>query len=129
MDVVGDFITVLRNASEANKAECRTQWSTVRAGIARILKDGGYIKDFLREQLPDGHAILRLFLKYVNGTPAVTKIGRIGTPGRRRYASKAKIPLIFGGMGECVLSTSRGILSGKEAKQLGLGGELMCYVL
>ncbi|MDR1595539.1 MAG: 30S ribosomal protein S8 [Puniceicoccales bacterium] len=129
MDVVGDFITILRNASAANKIVCYAQWSAVRVGIARILKSGGYIKDFAKEQSAGGHAVLKVLLKYVNGVPAVTEIGRIGTPGRRRYASKEKIPSILGGMGECVLSTSRGILSGKEAKQLGLGGELMCYVL
>ncbi|MDR2737774.1 MAG: 30S ribosomal protein S8 [Puniceicoccales bacterium] len=129
MDVVGDFITVLRNASSASKASCSVQWSALRAGIAGILKDGGYIKDFAREQDGNGHSVLKVFLKYVNGVPAVTEIGRIGSPGRRRYAAKNEIPSILGGIGECVVSTSSGIFSGREAKKRGLGGELMCYVL
>ncbi|MDR1401373.1 MAG: 30S ribosomal protein S8 [Puniceicoccales bacterium] len=128
MDVIGDFITILRNASAANKACCCAQWSAMRAGIARILKDSGYVKDFTKEQTADGYAVIKVFLKYVNSIPAVTEIGRMGTPGRRRYASREKIPSILGGMGECMLSTSKGILSGKEAKESGLGGELMCYV-
>ncbi|MDR1413927.1 MAG: 30S ribosomal protein S8 [Puniceicoccales bacterium] len=128
MDVIGDFITILRNASAANKTVCHAQWSEMRMGIARILKNSGYIKDFVKEQTADGRAILKIFLKYVNGIPSVTQIARIGTPGRRRYASKGKIPSILGGMGECVLSTSKGILSGKEAREASLGGELMCYV-
>ncbi|MDR2776648.1 MAG: 30S ribosomal protein S8 [Puniceicoccales bacterium] len=129
MDVVGNFITILRNASRANKANCCAQWSALKDGIAKILKDKGYIKDFVKEQMAEGHMVLKVFLKYVNGVPAITEIGRIGKPGRRQYASKEKIPSILGGMGECVLSTSKGILSGQVAKQLGVGGELICYVL
>jgi small subunit ribosomal protein S8 len=129
MDVIGDFITVLRNASAASKRDCSVQWSAVRDGIAKILKACGYIKDFAKEQSENGRVSLKISLKYVNGIPAVTEIGRIGKPGRRRYTSSEKIPSILGGMGECVLSTSKGILSGKEAKKLGLGGELVCYVL
>ncbi|MDR1891027.1 MAG: 30S ribosomal protein S8 [Puniceicoccales bacterium] len=129
MDVVGDFITILRNAGRTHKASCCVQWSALKDGIAKIFKDNGYIKDFSKEQTADGHVVLKVFLKYVNGIAAITEIGRLGKPGRRQYASKEKIPSILGGMGECVLSTSRGILSGKAAKQLGVGGELICYVL
>jgi small subunit ribosomal protein S8 len=129
MDVVGDFITIVRNASAASKGLCCAQWSALRAGIARILKENGYIKDYVSEKTDDGHVVLKVFLKYVNGIPAITEIGRIGRPGCRQYAARNKIPLILGGMGECMLSTSKGILSGKEAKTKGLGGELMCYVL
>jgi small subunit ribosomal protein S8 len=129
MDVIGNFITILRNASRANKASCCVQWSALKDGIAKIFKDRGYVKDFVKEQTAEGHVVLKVFLKYVNGVAAITEISRIGKPGRRQYASKEKIPSILGGMGECVLSTSKGILSGKIAKQLGVGGELICYVL
>lgn len=129
MDVVGDFLTVLRNASAAKKASCVVQWSTLREGIAVILKKSGYIKDFAKSHVDNGARIfLTISLKYVNGMPAITEIGRIGKPGCRRYASKAEIPSILGGMGECILSTSRGVMSGKDAKRSGVGGELMCYV-
>jgi small subunit ribosomal protein S8 len=129
MDVVGDFITILRNASAAGRGTCDAQWSTLRSGIAEILKNNGFIKGFAKERSASGHDIIRVFLKYVNGVPAITEIGRIGKPGRRRYAAKNEIPSILGGMGECVVSTSSGVLSGKDAKRRGLGGELMCYVL
>jgi small subunit ribosomal protein S8 len=101
----------------------------LREGIVKILKNNGYVKDFSVEKSENGHAVLRVQMKYVNGIPAITEIGRIGSPGCRRYASKKKIPSIVGGIGECILSTSSGVLSGKDAKNLGLGGELMCYVL
>ncbi|MDR2603434.1 MAG: 30S ribosomal protein S8 [Puniceicoccales bacterium] len=129
MDVIGNFITILRNASRTNKASCCVQWSALKDGIAKVFKERGYIKDFVKEQTDEGHVVLKVSLKYVNGISAITEIGRIGKPGRRQYASKEKIPSILGGMGECVLSTSKGILSGKTAKQLGVGGELVCYVL
>ncbi|MDR2779063.1 MAG: 30S ribosomal protein S8 [Puniceicoccales bacterium] len=129
MDVIGNFITILRNASKTNKESCRVQWSALIDGIAKIFKDNGYIKDFVKEQVADGHFALKVFLKYVNGVPAITEVSRLSKPGRRQYASREKIPSILGGMGECVLSTSKGILSGKVAKQLGIGGELICYIL
>jgi small subunit ribosomal protein S8 len=129
MDVVGDLVTILRNSSAAGKPECRAQWSKLREGIVEILRQNGYVKDFSVEESASGKAVLRVLMKYVNGVPAITEIGRIGTPGRRKYASKAEIPAVIGGIGECILSTSSGIMSGREAKRRGLGGELMCYVL
>lgn len=129
MDVVGDFLTVLRNASSAKKASCVVQWSRLREGIAVILKNCGYIKDFSKSQTDDGaRTFLTISLKYVNGVSAITEIGRIGKPGCRRYASIAEIPSILGGIGDCILSTSKGIMSGKDAKRSGVGGELMCYI-
>ncbi len=129
MDVVGDFLTVLRNASSAKKASCTVQWSKLREGIAVILKNIGYIKDFSKSQVDDGaRTFLTISLKYVNGVSAITEIGRIGKPGCRRYTSKAEIPSILGGMGDCILSTSKGVMSGKDAKRSGVGGELMCYI-
>jgi small subunit ribosomal protein S8 len=128
MDIVGDFITILRNSSAARQVACMAQWSRLRVGIARILKNNGYVKDFGEERTADGRVFLRVVLKYVNGVPAIAEIGRISRPGRRKYALRGKIPSILGGMGECVLSTSRGVVSGREAQKLGVGGELMCYV-
>ena len=129
MDVVGDFLTVLRNASSAKKASCVVQWSRLREGIAVILKNSGYIRDFSKSQTDDGaRTFLTISLKYVNGVSAITEIGRIGKPGCRRYASIAEIPSILGGIGDCILSTSKGIMSGKDAKRSGVGGELMCYI-
>jgi small subunit ribosomal protein S8 len=84
MDVVGNFITILRNASRTNKATGRVQWSALKDGIAKVFKENGYIKDFVKEQTADGHVVLKVFLKYVNGVAAIAEIGRIGKPGRRQ---------------------------------------------
>lgn len=128
MDVIGDFITILRNAAKAGKSECVVRWSTLKQSIADILKRNGYIKDFSEEKLENGHKNLKVSLKYVNGVSSITEIGRLGRPGCRMYAKNKNIPQILGGMGIAIVSTSRGIMTGIEAKKAGLGGELMCYV-
>ena len=100
----------------------------MKQSIADILKRNGYIKDFSEEKLENGHKNLKVSLKYVNGVSSITEIGRLGRPGCRMYAKNKNIPQILGGMGIAIVSTSRGIMTGIEAKKAGLGGELMCYV-
>ncbi|MDR2721193.1 MAG: 30S ribosomal protein S8 [Puniceicoccales bacterium] len=127
MDTVSDFISMVRNGSSAEKKYCFARWSSLLEGIARVLKDGGMIKNF--EKISNGcnKFSLRIDLKYVNGVPAITEIHAVSTPGCRRYCGIRKIPNILGGMGLVVISTSHGILSGFEANKQGVGGELLCY--
>ena len=97
MDVVGDFITILRNASASKRSACVVQWSALRENLASILKREGYISDYIKEQ-NDKHTkfSLRIFLKYVNDIPAITEIGRVSRPGCRKYLPANRIPAILG---------------------------------
>jgi small subunit ribosomal protein S8 len=127
-DTIGDFITILRNASSAQKATCRAQHSKVREGIAAILKDEGYITGFRVVDVRPGIRDLEIELKYVDGTPAITGIERVSTPGRRSYAGYKEIPRVLGGLGIAILTTSKGIMRAREARRNKLGGELLCNV-
>jgi small subunit ribosomal protein S8 len=129
MDVIGNVVRILTNASRANRLSRCVEWSSLKSGRAKIFKESEYPKDFTREQPSNGHIALKVLLKYVNGVPAITETGRIGKPGRRIYASKEKIPSILGGTGKYVLTTSRGILSGTEARRVAFGGELLRSIL
>ena len=96
--------------------------------IAGILKDEGYITDFVRhEEGPQGE--ISIILKYLqDGRPAILKLERRSRPGRRYYVGKDEIPRVLGGLGTTILSTSRGVMSGREARKLGVGGEVLCSV-
>ncbi|MGF1484645.1 MAG: 30S ribosomal protein S8 [Opitutales bacterium] len=124
-DTIGDFLTVLRNASLANKDSCAVQYSKVREGIARILKQEGYIEDFAR--VDDGKQ-LEVRLKYVNNAAAITGIQRFSKPGRRMYYGYREIPRVLGGLGTSILTTSRGVLNDREARRQKVGGEVLCSV-
>jgi small subunit ribosomal protein S8 len=128
MDIVSDFITVVRNGSRAAKWSCVTRWSGLLEGIAHVLKENGLIRGF--EKIDEGNSkfFLRVDLKYVNTMPAITELRGVSTPGCRRYCGASKIPSISGGMGLVVLSTSHGVMAGSEAKKQGVGGELLCYI-
>lgn len=127
-DTLGDFITAIRNAYAARKPDCVQQWSNLRAGVAKILLDEGYVAAV--EEIDDarGHKLLSLSLKYVGGVPALTGIERISKPGRRAYSSSAEMPRTLGGMGVTIVTTSKGVLRGTEARKNKLGGELLCKV-
>lgn len=126
-DNIGDFLTIIRNASAAGKDTCIASCSNIREGIAKILKAEGYIADYA----VDGEKAqkkITITLKYSNGVAAITKIDRVSKPGRRLYYSCTDIPRVLGGMGISILTTSRGVLSDKEARANKAGGELLCKV-
>jgi small subunit ribosomal protein S8 len=127
-DPIGDMLTRLRNASRAHHAEVVMPSSRVKVEILRVLKDEGYIGDYVvHERQPQNEVTVAL--KYgSNKTPAITGIRRVSRPGLRRYTSVDDIPQVLGGMGVAVLSTSRGILSDGEARKQKVGGELICTV-
>lgn len=126
-DTIGDFLTSIRNASQANKASITVQWSRLREGVAKILVDAGYVAS-ARKAERDGLPVLEVTLKYVAGVPAITSIERISTPGRRIYAGYSSVPKVIGGMGVSILTTSRGVMTDAEARRQKVGGELLAKV-
>ena len=127
-DTIGDFLTIIRNASMAHKESCTTQHSKMRAAIAVILKDEGYIKDFSEGQDEKGFKTLTLTLKFAGNTPAITGIERHSKPGRRLYYGCKDIPRVLGGLGVAILTTSKGVMRARDAREAGVGGELVCKV-
>jgi small subunit ribosomal protein S8 len=127
-DPIADMLTRIRNASAARHRELMLPSSRVKREIARILTEEGFIDGYSTSQ--DGvQEMLSLQLKYVEGrTPVVSGLKRISKPGLRVYARKTEIPRVLGGLGMAILSTSRGIMTGSQARKLNLGGEVLCYV-
>jgi small subunit ribosomal protein S8 len=127
-DPIADMLTRIRNASLARHRELTLPSSRMKREIARILVEEGFIESFSTSQ--DGiQEMLLLQLKYVEGrTPVVSGLKRISKPGLRVYARKTEIPRVLGGLGLVVLSTTRGIMTGQQARKLNLGGEVLCYV-
>lgn len=126
-DTLGDFLTIIRNGSNAALKTVATQWSSSREGIARILKECGYIVDFAKVE-KNGLPVIELTLKYNGKKAAITEINRISKPGRRIYTGYGEIPKVIGGMGISILTTSKGILSDTEARQQKVGGEVLAQV-
>ncbi len=126
-DTIGDFLTSIRNASQANKATIVVQWSRLREGVAKTLVDAGYVAS-ARKAEREGLPVLELTLKYVAGVPAITSIERVSTPGRRIYAGYSSVPKVIGGMGVSILTTSRGVMTDAEARRQKVGGELLAKV-
>ncbi|MEG6523408.1 30S ribosomal protein S8 [Desulfotomaculum sp. 1211_IL3151] len=127
-DPIADFLTRVRNANTVYHDKVEAPASNVKKAIAEILKQEGYIKDF--ETIEDGkQGIIRLYLKYgMNKQRVITGLKRISKPGLRVYAKKDQIPKVLGGLGIAIVSTSKGIMTDKQARQSGLGGEVICYV-
>jgi len=127
-DPIADMLTRIRNASRAHHAEVVVPASRTKREIARILKAEGFIAD-VQEDKDGTVAILRLQLKYVDGkVPVVSGLKRISKPGLRVYARKTDIPRVLGGLGIVIVSTSQGIMTGAQARQAQLGGEVLAYV-
>ena len=125
-DPIADLLTRLRNASRARKAELLVPYSRIKADITAILKKEGYITDF--EVKSEGKPQLRIVNKFAGKTPAITGLKRVSRPGLRRYVGAEEIPRVLGGMGISIISTPRGVLSGREARRQKVGGELLAYV-
>lgn len=126
-DPIGDFLTRLRNGGAARKAEVTAPYSKVKAEIARILKQEGYILNYEVEtsgKFPE----IKVTTKLVNRTSAITGLKRVSKPGLRKYVGATEIPKVLGGMGISILSTPQGVVSGREAKRQNVGGELLAFV-
>jgi len=127
-DPIADMLTRIRNAAPARHKDLTIPSSKVKREIARVLAEEGFIDSWATAA--DGvQETLSMRLKYVEGrTPVVSGLKRISKPGLRVYARKTEIPRVLGGLGLAILSTSRGIMTGSQARKLNLGGEVICYV-
>ena len=127
-DPIADMLTRVRNASRARHTEVIVPASRTKREIARILQEEGFIAG-VREERAGPAQLLRLELKYVDGkVPVVSGLKRISKPGLRVYAQKTEIPRVLGGLGIVIVSTSKGIMTGAQAKQAALGGEILAFV-
>jgi len=127
-DPIADMLTRIRNASAARHKDLTIPSSKVKREITRVLAEEGFIEAWTTAA--EGvQETLSMQLKYVEGrTPVVSGLKRISKPGLRVYARKTEIPRVLGGLGLAILSTSRGIMTGSQARKLNLGGEVLCYV-
>jgi small subunit ribosomal protein S8 len=126
-DPIADLLARIRNGGQAQKVEMFVPYSRIKAEIVRILKEEGYISDYAIDTSA-AHPRIKITNKLVNRTTAITGLKRVSRPGLRRYVGADEIPRVLGGMGVAILSTSRGVLSGREAKKQKLGGELLAYI-
>jgi len=125
-DLIADMLTLVRNASVAKKEKVNAPASKINAELLRVLKEAGLIENYRR--IDDAKvATLRIYLKYINGIPALTNLKRISRPGLRVYSKNRKVRRAFGTVGIAVVSTSKGVMTSDEAKEAGVGGEVLCY--
>ena len=126
-DPIADMLTRIRNAQESEKQSVAIPASKLKAAIANVLKDEGYIEDFaVRENA--GKPLLEISLKYYAGKPVIEKIERISRPGLRIYRPGRDLPKVMNGLGIAIVSTSRGVMTDRKARGLGVGGEVLCIV-
>ncbi|MGE5859386.1 MAG: 30S ribosomal protein S8 [Ignavibacteria bacterium] len=126
-DPISDFLTRIRNASRAKKVSVEIPSSNLKKNLAEILKKQQFIHDYsLIEDKKQN--ILKIFLKYSKGAPALNGLKRISTPGLRVYKNADELPRVLNGLGIAVVSTSKGLLTDKEARREAVGGEIVCYI-
>jgi len=127
-DPIADMLTRIRNAIQARHAEVTMPASKVKVEIAKILKEEGYIKDFTTLKA-EGFNHLKVVLKYSpSKASSITVIKRVSKPGLRKYVGKDDIPRILNGLGVAIISTSNGLMSDRKARELGVGGEVLCSI-
>jgi small subunit ribosomal protein S8 len=128
-DPIADFLTRIRNASSAGLKMVEIPGSNTKRAMTQILFDQGYILNFKFED-DNKQGIIKIALKYNISTrvPAITKLQRISKPGLRKYAASEELPRVLNGLGIAIVSTSKGVITDKEARKLNVGGEVLCYV-
>lgn len=127
-DPIADMLTRIRNAQAAAKAQVVMPSSKVKAAIAQVLRDEGYIQDFSVARTPAGWSELTIALKYFEGQPVIDRIERVSRPGRRVFRGKDELPKVMAGLGVAIVSTSQGLMSDRAARAAGHGGEVLCIV-
>lgn len=125
-DPIADMLTRIRNAQLAGKSQVIVPYSKLKLSIAKVLVGEGFIKSFFIDEGVKKNLILDL--KYYSGKPVISNIKRVSSPGLRVFKNKDKIPTVLGGLGIAIVSTSKGLMSDKEARQLNIGGEVICFV-
>jgi small subunit ribosomal protein S8 len=126
-DPIADMLTRIRNAQRAEKATVVIPASKVKAAIAQVLKDEGYIEDF-RVRAADNRNFIEIGLKYYAGKPVIERIERVSRPGLRIYKPAKDIPQVMNGLGVAIVSTPRGVMTDRKARANGVGGEVLCIV-
>ena len=127
-DPVADMLTRIRNGQAAGRLRVSMPSSKLKTSIAAVLRDEGYVQDFETAEDDRGHAVLSVRLKYHEGRPVIASIDRVSRPGLRIYRGKRDLPVVMGGLGIAVVSTSRGVMADRVARAEGLGGEVLCTV-
>ncbi|MFZ5391117.1 MAG: 30S ribosomal protein S8 [Patescibacteria group bacterium] len=125
-DPISDMLARIRNAALVNKREVLVPYSKLKAGLAQILLEEGYIEQVTEESAPTKS--LRLTLKYQKGQPAIQNLKRISKPGRRYYVKQDSLPRVLSGLGIAIVSTSKGLMTNKKARAAKLGGEVICEI-
>ena len=126
-DPIADMLTRIRNAQATEKVSVAIPASKVKVAIAKVLKDEGYIEDFANRSV-DGKDVLEIGLKYYAGKPVIEKIERVSRPGLRIYKPSTEIPVVMNGLGVAIVSTSKGVMTDRKARGMGVGGEVLCIV-
>lgn len=126
-DPVADMLTRIRNAQLSEKLSVVMPASKLKAAIAKVLKDEGYIDDYA-VRIDDGKSQLDISLKYYAGRPVIEKIERVSRPGLRIYKPSQDIPVVMNGLGVAIVSTSKGVMTDRKARGMGVGGEVLCIV-
>ena len=127
-DPISDMLTRIRNAQMAQKATVAMPSSKLKAAIAQVLQDEGYVDGFKIDQGQGGKATLEIGLKYYSGRPVIEQIQRISRPGLRIYKGNSDIPKVMNGLGIAIVSTSKGLMTDRKARANGIGGEVLCVV-
>lgn len=126
-DPISDMLTRIRNGQHARKTSVSMPASKAKKAVAQVLKDEGYITNFEAEGT-GASATLTIELKYFEGSPVIERIQRVSKPGLRIYRGKEALPKVLGGLGVAIVSTSAGVISDREAREKGIGGEVLCVV-
>jgi small subunit ribosomal protein S8 len=126
-DPIADLLTRIRNGQGAGKAEVSVQASRVKEAIVRVLKDEGYVADYVVSKDGERKSLV-IALKYHAGKPVIERLERASRPGLRTYRGKDALPKILGGLGVAIVSTPQGVMTDREARRAGQGGEVLCYV-
>ncbi len=129
-DPIADYLTQIRNAMKANHRVVEIPASNIKKEMTKILFDKGYIANYKFDPTENHQGVIKIALKYhpVTKVPAIKKLQRISKPGLRKYAHTSNTPRVLNGLGIAILSTSKGMMTDKEARNLGVGGEVICYV-
>ena len=127
-DPIADMLVRIKNAAAVRKQTVKMPSSKIKVAIAKVLQDEGYILDSRVTDVSGGKSELEISLKYYEGKPVIERLERYSRSGLRQYRGKAKLPKVLGGLGIAIISTSKGIMTDAQARQQGVGGEVLCFV-
>ncbi|HEY5850844.1 MAG TPA: 30S ribosomal protein S8 [Lysobacter sp.] len=127
-DPIADMLVRIKNAAAVRKQTVKMPSSNIKVAIAKVLKDEGYILDSRVTPVSAGKSELEISLKYYEGKPVIARLERFSRSGLRQYRGKSELPKVLGGLGIAIISTSKGIMTDAQARQQGVGGEVLCFV-